>query len=152
MNHEFKTIIIEETSDSIKVLAKVFFSEDSITSSILPSLPPELYSDIEIYSPKLFIELKENHIWFNRKKVNYLDLKNSLKENMLKHDKYTILLFVDGESVYNKYIKIHIVLDKVMSEVRNDYSWKIYNMDFDNLKYDEQKLIKRKFPFALYEF
>ncbi len=79
------------------------------------------------------------------------NLKPKFKEAVLSSEKYIADLYYDETTILSAYIGYQDMARSVIYEFREEYSFKKYNMSYNDLSSVQQKEIKKKFPLIISE-
>lgn len=70
------------------------------------------------------------------------------------HDLYATAtgeILFNGTSTYAEYIFIVSTIMQVIHELRNDYSYEFYQRIYENLEWDEAKVMRERFSYRVVE-
>ncbi len=90
-------------------------------------------------------------IFFNGTKVQFDDFKDFILHKILVMPDYCIKYHIHGNSTYAEYIFIVSTIMQVIHELRNNYSFEVYQRIYENLEWDEAKVIRERFPYRVVE-
>ncbi len=93
----------------------------------------------------------DNEILFNGKISNLHLLKEAILKHYLDHDEGCISLSAHSNSLYATYIDINKTITEARDFIRDKYSRKMFNMEYENLNSEQQDIIRLKKKFKLKE-
>ena len=89
--------------------------------------------------------------FFNGTKVQFDDFKDFILHKILVMPDYCIKYHIHGNSTYAEYIFIVSTIMQVIHELRKNYSLEVYQRIYENLEWDEAKVIRERFPYRVVE-
>ena len=89
--------------------------------------------------------------FFNGTKVQFDDFKDFILHKIQVMPDYCIKYHIHGNSTYAEYIFIVSTIMQVIHELRNNYSFEVYQRIYENLEWDEAKVIRERFPYRVVE-
>lgn len=90
-------------------------------------------------------------ILFNGTKVQFDDFKDFIQHKIQVMPDYCIKYYIHNNSTYAEYIFIVSTIMQAIHELRNDYSFEVYQRTYGNLEWDETKVIRERLPYRVVE-
>lgn len=114
------------------------------------------FEDIDSKLIRLSID-DNNNFSFNDSIIKKADLRSRIKSSIASDtSKYLITFKISQEASFGEYFKVLVSAKGAIDEVRNEYCYAKYGLNYSDLYYDydfheTRKSIMRKYPFALIE-
>ena len=90
-------------------------------------------------------------ILFNGTKVQFDDFKDFIQHKIQVMPDYCIKYYIHNNSTYAEYIFIVSAIMQAIHELRNDYSFEVYQRTYGNLEWGETKVIRERLPYRVVE-
>lgn len=100
------------------------------------------------------IEIKEQEsgsLLLNNNPISVENLRSKIKELILKNSDYIINFYINDNADFSDYFNINYAISDAIFEIRNDYSFKTFSKEFENLDSEEQNYIKELYPIRVIE-
>ena len=161
---------------SVLIFFSNCYTHKNVDSGITRMLPPPTASDTNnIKSRNILIVLltEDDELFVNSKKRNLDELENIVKEfydnpnnaqNLSEGEiveidllgkqevsKGVISLHNNRGVSYSFYIQVQNIIVEAINELRNEFAKQFFNNEFDKLNEEQQKAIKKKYPFSISE-
>ena len=79
------------------------------------------------------------------------DFYSKIKQQIEEHENYLLLFTVDNEMIFADYIFVLSEFRKAIAAIRNEYAMKHYSLEFENLSFEADSIIRNKIPLRLME-
>ncbi len=105
----------------------------------------KFHNVIEIMQPK------SKECYINNKLIETYQIKNTLKKLIKQTPDYIIKYYISDNIDFKSYFKVLTISKKAVQELRNEYSENKYSKQYDNLTYEKEKEVCKKYPFRILE-
>jgi hypothetical protein len=123
----------------------------SIPYAILVMLPPCSFSAPIQNEQSLPIKLTSKGIYIDKQSQEWHDLEFYLHKFIVHHPDYLIFLETDDDCIYDDYIRFYSTVFTVVSNLRDDKSVEEYKILFDELTFEQQDEIRKRYGVRIYE-
>ena len=94
----------------------------------------------------VYYESKNNSIQKNGNDLNYNELENDIKNQIIKNKDFVLSYFVNDSSSYADFLRFYSALNKPYNEIRDSISILKYKQNFEELDSENRRTITKLYP------
>ena len=99
----------------------------------------------------LLVSYAADSLQINNTVCSSKDFYSKIKQQIEKFENYLLLFTVDNEMIFADYIFVLSQFRKAIEAIRNEYAMKHYSLEFENLSFKTDSIIRNKIPLRLME-